>query len=155
MGPPCQDWSDETFKEYASRMEHLMKKIDNSYNTLQERGKLWTIFPDVSLHSTRPSVRAYATMTAVFEVMFRTFYYTVEAWECSHFILHLGDNHIPKLPHFAIRHSTRVKDWRGLVIAVIKWIQPMFAVSTLHDSSKCLDTVTKETNTQADCKSGR
>ena len=73
------------------------------------------------MHSTRPIVRAYATMTAVFEVMFRTFYYTAKAWEYSRLTLHLGDNHIPKFPpHFAIRHSTTVKDWWGIVIAVIK-----------------------------------
>jgi hypothetical protein len=46
---------------------------------LQERSKLWQIFPDVSIHSARPFVRAYTTMSAVFEVMFRTFYYTAES----------------------------------------------------------------------------
>jgi hypothetical protein len=47
---------------------------------LQERGKLWHIFRvPSSLYSICPSVRAYATMTAVLEVMFCTFYYTVES----------------------------------------------------------------------------
>jgi hypothetical protein len=46
---------------------------------LQEGGKLGSIFPEMSLYSTRPPVGAYATMSAVFEVMFCTFYYIAKA----------------------------------------------------------------------------
>jgi hypothetical protein len=66
---------------------------------------------------------------AVFEVMFRIFYYTVEAREYHDLALHLGDNHIPKFPpKFARFLSATVKDWRRFVIAVMKQlIHPMLA----------------------------
>jgi hypothetical protein len=80
-------------------------------------------------------------MMAVFEVMFRIFYYTVEAREYSDLALHLGDNHIPKFsPKFASFLPATVKDWRRFVIAVMKQlIHTMLAVSTLHHGCKPFD----------------
>jgi len=76
---------------------------------------------DVSLHSSRPPVRTYATVTAVLEVMFRTLYDVVEFWENRDLAPHFAGNLMPESPPLpARRDCTRVHDGWRLIIAISK-----------------------------------
>ena len=80
----------------------------------QKSGKWSQPFPnrDVSLHSFRPLVRKYATVTAVLKlVIFCTLYDIVEPWEYRELARYLpvGDDNIPKFsPPDAIRDGWRL-----------------------------------------------
>jgi len=107
-------------------------------NLWQEGGK--RSGQSVSLHSRRPLICTYVTMTAVVEVIFCTFYYVVEAREYCDLTRHLGNNHaLEFLPHLAIRPATTMLDGWSRFIAIIKPMEPNTQRTDAASKEKLVD----------------